>query len=163
MTDTSMNALVGMHSKPDAYRNILDMFTDSATPLDARERRIFPKVVAGYKKFLGKAHATWFEPPERQWPLCGLAVKVSPEVGLLIGGRPHAIKLYFRGEPPSADRIRLTTAILDGALSSTWPGTVFAILDVRRARLYAHQPSADTMVLLKAEAGCLAMLRSELQ
>lgn len=154
------DVIVNMHEHGYGA-DILDAFIMSRS--DPRERRVFPKVVAGYQKFLKSAKMTWFVPPLREWPLAPLSIRIAPELGLLIDGRPHAIKLYFRGDPPESSRISLTAAALFCALSPTWPGTVFALLDVRRARLYAPPHDRDAFCLLHAEATALGSLLSSLQ
>jgi hypothetical protein len=134
-----------------------------ASLVDPRERRIFPKVVTGYKKLLRSfAKMTWFEPPMRDYPIGPITVRVAPELGFLINGRPHAIKLYFGGEPLDPQRILVTNQLLASALATTWPGTVFAVLDVRRARLYPYRPKTEVGLLLKAESLSLASLWSGL-
>ena len=85
-------------------------------------------------------------------------MRVNPELGLLIEGRPHALKLYFRGEPLSAQRAVLLNEVLHDALSSTWPGTIFGVLDVRRAKFFAYQPRPEVNRLLRAEAASLSTL-----
>jgi hypothetical protein len=148
-------AIVDMHEK-GLDTVVLDDLLRSL--VDPRERRIFPKVVAGYRKFLRQGKMTWFEPPMRDYPLGALSVRVNPEIGLLIDGRPHAIKLYFRGDPLSPQRIMVVNQLLANALSATWPGTVFSVLDVRRAKLYPYRPKSEVGLLLKAEAASLSSL-----
>jgi hypothetical protein len=150
-------SIVDMHTK-GLDTIVLDDLLSSL--VDPRERRIFPKVVGGYRKFLRQGKMTWFEPPMRDYPLGPLSVRVNPEIGLLIDGRPHAIKLYFRGDPLSPQRIVVVNQLLANALSTTWPGTVFSVLDVRRARLYPYRPKSEVGLLLKAEAASLSTLYS---
>lgn len=126
--------------------------------VDPRERRVFPKVVRGYQRFLEKHRVQWFEPPFRSRPLDPITVDVNPELGLLINGRPHAIKLYFRGDPPSPQRVMVTNELMYGAFSATWPGTVCATLDVRRAKLFPYRPKPEIGALLRAEAACFSNL-----
>ncbi len=152
-------AIVDMHQK-GLDTLVLDDLMSSL--VDPRERRIFPKVVNGYRKFLRQGKMTWFEPPMRDYPLGPLSVRVNPEIGLLIDGRPHAIKLYFRGDPLSPQRIVVVNQLLANALSTTWPGTVFSVLDVRRARLYPYRPKSEVGLLLKAEAASLSTLYSSI-
>jgi hypothetical protein len=152
-------AIVDMHEKGVGADVLDELVVGQRTP---RDLRVFPRVIGGYRKFLRSGTMTWFEPPMRDWPLGPLAVRIAPELGLMIGGRPHAIQLYFRAEPPVADYIRLTTSALNGALARTWPGTVFALLDVRRARLYPHRPDKDVGPLLRAEAAALSRLLGSL-
>lgn len=150
-----LEAIVDMHVK-GLDTSVLDALAETA--IDPRERRIFPKLVNGYKKFLQQGKMTWFEPPIRDYPLGPLGVRVDPEIGLLIDGRPHAIKLYFRGDPLSPQRIVVVNQLLANALSPTWPVTVFSVLDVRRARLYPYRPKSEVGLLLKAEAASLSTL-----
>jgi len=152
-------AIVDMHAKGLDTVVLDDLL---ASLVDPRERRIFPKVVNGYKKFLRQGKVTWFEPPMRDYPLGPISVRVNPEIGLLINGRPHAIKLYFRGDPLSPQRILVVNQLLANALSTTWPGTVFSVLDVRRARLYPYRPKSEVGLLLKAEAASLSSLYSSI-
>lgn len=148
-------AIVDMHQR-GVDTSALDAFLVSLA--DARERRIFPKVVDGYKKFLRQGKMTWFEPPLRHHQIGPITVDVTPELGLLIDGRPHAIKLYLRGDPITPLRVMLTNQLLWGAFINTWPGTVYAVLDVRRAKLYAHRPKPELGHLLRAEAACFSSL-----
>jgi hypothetical protein len=148
-------AIVDMHEK-GLDSGVLDDLL--ASLVDPREKRIFPKVVSGYRKFLRQGKTTWFEPPMRDYPLGPISVRVNPEVGLLIDGRPHAIKLYFRGDPLSPQRIMVVNQLLANALGSTWPGTVFSVLDVRRAKLYPYRPRTEVVHLLRAEAASLSSL-----
>lgn len=148
-------AIVDMHEKGLDTAVLEDLL---ASLVDPREKRIFPRVVSGYKKFLRQGKVTWFEPPMRDYPLGPISVRVNPEVGLLIDGRPHAIKLYFRGDPLSPQRVTVVNQLLANALSSTWPGTVFSVLDVRRAKLYPYRPKGDVVHLLRAEAASLSSL-----
>lgn len=149
-------AIVDMHRKGLDTSVLADLLTSLEDP---REQRIFPKVVIGYGKFLRKQHkVTWFEPPFGEPSLGALKVRVNPELGLLLDGQPHAIKLYFRGEPLSPKRAVLANELLSSALSATWPNMTFAVLDVRRAKLFAHQPRAEVSRLVRAEAASLASL-----
>lgn len=148
-------AIVDMHEKGLDTGVLDDLLTSLVDP---REKRIFPKVVSGYRKFLRQGKMTWFEPPMRDYPLGPISVRVNPEIGLLIDGRPHAIKLYFRGDPLSPQRTMVVNQLLSNAMSATWPGTVFAVLDVRRAKLFPHRPKSEVAHLLRAEAASLSSL-----
>lgn len=134
----------------------------AAGQLDPRYARLYPKVVAGYLRWLSSLEKAstapvWFEPPMRDLPLGPIAVQVSPEVGLLIEGRPHVIKLFMRGEPIGKNRVAFTTALMEWAFAVTWPGVTFAVLDVRRAKLYSFKEQ-HVSDLLVAEALSFAHL-----
>lgn len=149
-------AIVDMHRMGLDTRVLADLLSSLEDP---REKRLFPRAVIGYGKFLRQhAKLTWFEPPIAQHSLGTMTVRVNPELGLLIGGRPHAIKLYFRGEPLSPQRAVLINELQSAALSTTWPGMAFCVLDVRRAKLFQHEPRAEVSRLLRAEAASLASM-----
>lgn len=149
-------AIVDMHRKGLDTRVLADLL---ATLEDPREQRIFPKVVVGYGKFLRRHRkVTWFEPPQGEHELGDLRVRVNPELGLLLDGQPHAIKLYFRGEPLTSQRAALINEIQSRALAATWPGMVFAVLDVRRSKLLPREPKPGYSRLIRAEAASLSSL-----
>ena len=149
-------AIVDMHRKGLDTRVLADLLSSVTEP---REQRIFPKVVIGYNKFLRHHRkVTWFEPPQSEQPLGELKVRVNPELGLLLDGQPHAIKLHFRGESLTSQRAVLINEIQSRALSDTWPKMVFAVLDVRRAQLYTRDPKPGVGRLIRAEAESLASL-----
>lgn len=158
-----VDVLVGAHSEELPVRETLDAFI--ATRTEERERRMFTTAARSYVGFLeryrkpdGDSNVTWFEPPMRDYPIGPAVVRVNPEVGLLIAGRPHVLKLYFRGDPINPQQVAITTTLLANALQTTWPGTVFGVLDVRRSRLFVHRSQGDLNTLVKAEAGVLASL-----
>ena len=146
------DAIVDMHRMGLDTRVLDDLVTSAVDP---REQRIFPRVVAGYKSFLHgqKRPPVWYEPPARDYPIGSLTVRVAPELGLLLDGRPHAIKLYMRRPPIEPDRAMLLTTLMRAAFGATWPGTIFAVLDVRRRQLHSHVGTSRTVsALLHAEA-----------
>ena len=149
-------AIVDMHRKGLDTRVLVDFL---ATLQDPREKRLFPKVMVGYGKFLRRqSRVTWFEPPLTDLAIGGMSVRVNPELGLLLNGEPHAIKLYFRGEPLSPLRASFANEIMADALQDVWPKMVFAVLDVRRARLFPFEERPDVGRLVRAEAASLASL-----
>lgn len=148
--------IVDMHRKGLDTRVLSDLLGSLTDP---REKRIFPKVVIGYSRFLRGFHKiTWFEPPLVEHDLGDIKVRVNPELGLILDGQPHAIKLYCRGEPLTSQRAALINELQSRALAETWPNTKFAVLDVRRSRLFYRNPKAGMTRLLRAEAASLASL-----
>lgn len=124
------------------------------TPEDRREHRIYPIIIRGYDKFLrDDIRRPRFAPPLADYSFGdGPTIRVDPEIGLEIDGKPCIIKLYFRSDPISPQRIMVTNELLAAAFSETWPKATFAVLDVRRARLYKHRSRPDVKELLKVEA-----------
>lgn len=163
-----VDALVSAHAEERSMREALDTFVFGRE--EERERRMFTAAERGYLAFLdryrkpdGTSGVMWFEPPMRDYPIGPLVVRVAPEVGLLIAGRPHVVKLYFRGDPINPQQVALSTSLLSDALSTTWPGVVFSVLDVRRGRLFVSRQHADLTTLMKAEAATFSTLYAALQ
>ena len=148
-------AIVEMH-QTGLEPSCLEAFVEAQT--DTRRCRIYPGVVAGYQKFLRSGKMKWFEPPTRALPLGGIALNVNPEVGLVIDGTPHAIKLYFRSDPLSSKRVAVIIHLLTTAFATTWPGTVFSVLDVRNAKLHSSKPNPRLNLLLRGEAAAFSTI-----
>ncbi|WP_433929393.1 hypothetical protein AB3662_37405 [Sorangium cellulosum] len=149
-------AIVDMHrsGKPTS---VLDTFL--AAQHDERRRRIYPSVVHGYRKFLASGEMTWFEPPVATYRLGDLEINVNPELGLVIDGTPHVIKMYFRGEPLSSKRVSVVLNLLMNGLAESTPGGAFAVLDVRNARIHTFKvPNPRIGLLLRGEAASFATI-----
>jgi hypothetical protein len=150
-------AIVEMHRTGTSDR-CLDQFLASLT--DERRKRIYPPIVEGYRKFLSSAKITWFNPPAGTYPIGGVEININPEIGLNIDGTPHLIKMYFRGEPLSSKRVQVVLNLLTASgLSTSVPGCVFAMLDVRKARLHTLKaPNPRLNLLLRGEAASFSTI-----
>jgi hypothetical protein len=149
-------AIVDMHrnGKPDS---VLDEFLQAQH--DERRRRIYPPLVAGYRAFLSSGKISWFDPKSGLYELGDLSVDVKPDLGLTIDGKPHLIKMYFHGEPLSSKRTSVILNLLVGGLGGANPGHVFAVLDVKNAKLHAHKVQNPRMnVLLRGEAASFSTI-----
>lgn len=153
-------SIVDMHrsGKPDS---VLDDFL--AAQRDERRRRVYPSIVEGYRRFLSSAKMTWFDPPVGSCKLGDVEVNINPDLGLVIDGKPHLIKIYFRGEPLSAKRTSVVLNLLAGGLADTNPGKVLALLDVRNAKLHTFKaPNPRLGVLLRGEAAAFSTIYAAL-
>ncbi|UQA63354.1 hypothetical protein [Polyangium aurulentum] len=127
------DAIVEMHRRGDDPR-VLDAAV--AREQNDKKRRIFTRVVDGYRKFLAAGNMKWFDPPKTSYRMGAHDVDVNPELGLAIDETPHVIKMYFRGEPLTPRRTSVTLSVLAGRLGRVCPGHVFAVLDVRHGKLH---------------------------
>jgi hypothetical protein len=145
--------------KPD---KVLDEFL--AVQRDERRRRIYPSIVSGYRKLLASGSMKWFEPPVNPYRIGDIEINVNPELGLIIDGKPHVLKMYFRGEPLSAKRTSVILNLLTNGLEGVaQPGTAFAVLDVRNAKLHGFKaPNPRISMLLRGEAASFATIYSAL-
>jgi len=153
--------IVSMHRRGECEA-VLDAVIAAQT--DARRRRIYPHVVAGYRKFLSPGDRIWFEPPRGSIALGDLELSLNPEVGFSIGRRPHLVKLWFRTEPLTTKRSSIVLALLTQGLGRTYPNHVFTMLDVPRAKLFtAHAPPNPRLeLLLRGEAASFSTMYAAL-
>lgn len=114
----------------------------------------FPDVLSGYEKWWGRKQLEWFVPPHRLITSHGVELAVNPELGLVVNGEPHVIKLYFKGEPLSKHKVSLAAALMQNVLEHPIEGGRFSVLDARAGKLFT--PSGPVK-------GMDAMLDIELQ
>ena len=134
------------------------------TQSDQKKRTAFPIAVAGYQKFLGRKKTTWFDPPGERWNSGGLDVRVNPELGLVIDGHRHIIKLYLKADPLSKRRVDAILAMMHDALSSAAIQRVtYCVLDVQRGKLYYDtNPNPTLLPLLHGEASSFTVVWNNL-
>lgn len=150
-------AMIDMHRTGKPVE-VLDDFL--AAQRDERRRRIYPSIVNGYRKLLASREIKWFEPPVATHRIGEIEININPELGLSIDGKPHLLKCYFRGEPLSAKRTAVILNLLSNGLEGVAaPGTVFAVLDVRQAKIHAFKgPNPRLSLLLRGEAASFATI-----
>ena len=119
----------------------------------------------GYKKFLGRKRLAWFDPPSQDWTYRALTVRVNPELGLKIDGKPCLIKLYFKDEPLSKLRVDAVIDLMNMSLLTQAPrGCTSAVLDVSSGKIFAGSATqADSEILLKGEAVAFAEMWNAVQ
>jgi len=127
---------------------------------DPKKLANYPAAVDGYLRWWGSKHLSWFEPPTGVFSGHGVDVAVNPELGLVVNGVPHVIKLYFKADPLSKLRVDIVTHLMEVALGSR-PADAksMAVLDVRRAKLVCSAtPSPRVHAALTAELAYVAAL-----
>ena len=134
-----------------------------AKQADEKRRRIYPHVATGYRKFLASGEKRWFSPPQGEIQLGPLAVNLNPEVGFMIGKKPHLVKLYFRQEPLTSKRSSIVLALFAAGLGRAYPEHVFAMLDVQRGKLHTTDSPQNSRleVLLRGEAASFSTIYAE--
>lgn len=104
---------------------------------DRKKITAYPHVLEGYVSWWGRKNLEWFDPPNDLFSLHGVDVSVNPELGLHINGEPHLIKLYFKSEDLTKNRVDVIHHLLDSTLATRCPeNTIMAVLEIRRPRLY---------------------------
>ncbi|MDI1432708.1 MULTISPECIES: hypothetical protein [Polyangium] len=141
------DAIVQMHRE-----DLLPATLDAAITREPSEkkRRVFARVIEGYRRFLATGTMKWFDPPRTSYRMGAHNVDVAPELGLAIDETPHVIKMYFRGEPLTPRRTSVMLSLLAGRLGRICPGHVFAVLDVRHGKLHAVSTPEERFGILRA-------------
>jgi hypothetical protein len=120
---------------------------------DTKKVKRYPSSIKGYTKFVSKQKGlSWFKPPSALWSYGGLSVRVNPELGLHLDGKKHIIKLYFKDEKPTKQRLKIVFEMMRIGLGLD--DTVLpAVIDVSNGRLMIPRPLAeDLLPLLEAQA-----------
>jgi hypothetical protein len=114
---------------------------------------LYPKLLLGYKKFLGRKNINWFTPPNVQFKIEGLTIRVNPELGLEIKSTKHIVKLYFKDDPLSKHEVDLLILLMKLAID---PNNIenysYAVLEVNRSKMHIRTPDLNTLPLLEGEA-----------
>ncbi len=133
--------------------NKVELDAIAAQSPDPKKRKTYPLAINGYKSFLGKKVIAWFKPTSDRWKEGNLQVRVNPELGLVIGGVRHHLKLYLKSVPLRKDKADMILLLLKQGLTTGKPGDKYAILDVQRNKLFAEQnPNPLLLPLLQGEA-----------
>ncbi len=149
-----------MHRR-DEPMTVLD---DLCADVPERKKQRYRTAVAVYKRFLRNKTLHWFAPPKSTWRHGDLAVRINPELGLIINGTPHLIKLYFREERLTKDKVAGLVQLMATELGASQPAnTVFSILDVPNNKLLTNQHyKPDLMPLVRGWALAFVQIYNEL-
>lgn len=149
------DVIVSVH-REGASRAGLDRVVAVARP---GEQANFRKVIAGHGLWDPGPDATWFDPPKNVWEGPGINIRVNPELGLVIGGVPYVIKLYFRKDELDRPSVPPLLHLLRVGCAQHLRAAVPAILDVPRGKLRTKGLDRDGLdVMLHAEAQSLAIM-----
>lgn len=144
------DGIVEMHEQGQA-KSALDALVKGVD--DANKRKNYPVAARAYKKFLGQKSVAWFEPVRANWRHGNLSVRINPELGLILDGAPHLVKLYFKEQKLTKERVAIISHMMRAALGPRAKGAKVALLDVRNSRLHAFgAPAPDLLPLLEGEA-----------
>ena len=139
------------HHQLGKPKSALDALAHGVT--DKNKVKAYPIIIQGYKHFLGRKTVAWFVPPKKQWTYGDLAVRVNPELGLIIDGQPHVIKMYWKQDQLKKLEVPTIMHLLQLVLTSKKDPNSLGLLDVRRGRLITPSGFDPTLTpLLEGEA-----------
>jgi hypothetical protein len=136
------------NGKKKELKSILDSVSDS------KKIKNYTESIEGYKKFWGRKDPVWFEPPMKHWIVSELDVRINPELGLEIDGKKYLIKLYFKSDKLSKEKVTQVLTLMESELRNEVDSDVnMAILDVKNGKLFIKEDRDLTLLpLLKGEA-----------
>lgn len=136
-------AIVEVHAKK-FHPGVLDHLPHNMT--DERKRRTFPRLVEGYRKWLGTRDLRWTAPPHTLLPVGHeLEVDIAPDLGFDINGTPHIIQFSFTGFSSTAAQLAIGLMII---AFQARPGTVYGVLDVAGSELHSFRARNSRLGLL---------------
>ncbi|MBY0588715.1 hypothetical protein K2X85_16200 [bacterium] len=157
------DAVVRMH-KQRRDKSYLDEVVARQT--ESSRVKHYPTLASGYKKFLGRKDVEWFDPPSGVWIFEDLRIKITPELGLVINGRPTVIKLYLND---SQTLIKRRAEIIIHLMKLGIPTLAeddevdACVLDVRKGQLFmAGKSDREQSILLRAQARNFVSMYREL-
>lgn len=113
----------------------------------------YPKVLAGFEKWMGRKRIEWFGYEPVTWRSGDLSVRVNPELGVRMDGVDHVIKLYFKAEQPTKPRLDTMLHMINTTIPSKYAVSKVGILDIQRSKLHVPtRPIANLDALLAGQA-----------
>lgn len=134
-----------------------DFFDALIQGVDEKKKENYRLAIREYRKFLKNKEISWFNPGKATWLSDELAVRSSPELGLIIDGVPHLIKLYFKGRTEKVDK-RTSRTILALMNTSSYdvshPQHVHhSVLNIQRNNFITDDKvNSDQLLALESEA-----------
>lgn len=150
------DGVVAIHKAGGARTDLAKIIT---TVVEKVRLANYPAVIDGYKKWWGKKVISWFHPSSELFSRDGVDVSVNPELGLVINGERHLIKLYLKSDKLSKNRADLITGLMEEVLGPKNPETKMCVLDVRNSKLFVGSGhGAGFLPMIEAELAYIAKL-----
>ena len=128
-------------------------------------RENFIQMINGFLKFWKPTRMEWLNPVKKMVHIGGVKMILNPEIGIKWQGKEYMIKLYMKANENLDKRhADIILALLESELREKVGENVeFAILDVRRGRLYnCVNKDPKLLILLKTEAHSFAEMWREI-
>lgn len=151
-------ALQDAHGQADP-KGYLDNFLQTVTePVRARR---YASLVRAYKRWIGRKKIDQFDLLPLVYEHKGFAVRVNPELGLMIDDEPHVLKLYMKDQPLRREDAEVIAALMRHVYRDE--STRYAVLDVQNAKLHSFDPGGIqvTIAMVDAELAYIAQLWQE--
>lgn len=112
------------------------------------------RVVKAYIAWCKGKGLSHFTARKGYWNEQGVEVRVNPELGLVIDGRPHLIKVNFTKFPVPQSEAKIMMHLMHRVLAPQAPeGCVMAVLDLATGKMHrSPRPSATLDLFLERHA-----------
>lgn len=140
-----------VHRKGLAKEELFNILEDVSD--DKKEN--YANAISGYCQFLKNNKVTWVQPPRKTWAVGNFRVELNPELGLIIKGKTHFIKLFLSPNDKLDKRhADLILTLMEHELrEKVESNAVFGVLDIKRGKMFVYQNNEKKLYsLLKAEA-----------
>lgn len=114
---------------------------------DPKKKTNYPACINGYATWWSNNTLVWFEPPKGKYAKLGFEVAINPELGLIVGGQRHVIKLYMNVNKLTQSRADMIGALMTQVLGpQVAANTTMSTLDMRRATLFSAIGNSTKML-----------------
>lgn len=127
--------------KNNGCREDLDGVLEKVT--DRKKMNSYKLLIDGYKKFWGRRNLIWVDPPRSTWTESGITIRINPEIALEQKSKDgkstfYVIKFYFKEDAITKYQVDQILTLMEYKLRDKVkePEIVFALLDIRKHRLY---------------------------
>jgi len=126
---------------------------------DTKKLHNYPGLIEGYIRWWGRKKFQWFDPVSRPYAAQGIEVYVNPELGLQFKGENRLVKLYFKSDPLSKQKVGIIMHLMEATLRPHCKGEeIMSILDIRNSRLLSFDGVPFARAVIDAELAYVASL-----
>jgi hypothetical protein len=146
----------------DLHKNSysIDFLDNLVDKTNENKKNNYSLVASRYKNFLGKSSIEWFDPHKEVWAFNNLGIRVNPELGLIINGVPHIIKIYFKEDVRKPEtklnkrRLESIFYLMEDRIKPFLSDDVeLSILNAKTGKLITHtKPSPGIKEVLESDA-----------
>lgn len=126
-------------------KKTVDSINAKLMNLSSRKYKSYLECGEGYKRWRGnRSEIGWdnaFTQDLSEWSLDRLTIRINPELGILLDGKPHIIKLYFKSNRLSQTRLETMYYLLKQYNREEPSQHNVGVLDVRQGHL--RTPNRD--------------------
>lgn len=136
-----------------------------ASAASEKRRAHYRRVLGGFALWAEQRQLEFFLAPRGAWAEGDIEVPINPELGLIIDGIRHLVKLNFNQSALSEREVAVVHDLMHTVFGRSVPsGTRMSVLDLATGRLYtSDRPSRLASTRLSRQAAAIARLLAEVE